>query len=248
MPPTFPWWAGRSGQQDSRARRSAIFKITVRLLRLGQVVALADFRFDDVIFDGSEQGLSRRFEPLPRAGVMPETGIGYPVAFPVERIDVDSADLSGGPAEQDTLTELAETAECLFESCGTNPVIGNIDAVSVGDIVNSRDKVVLRVDDRMSGTVALRGLRFGVAVRDFEMLQNAVGSRQELKRIMLQRVKLRALALSRVTEKAVRQSRLSDARKEQLNKAYRRIKVRQRARSKQRERGITFGLDLDMFD
>jgi hypothetical protein len=65
---------------------------------------------------------------------------------------------------------------------------------------------------------------------------------------MLQKVKLRALALSRVSEKAIRQSRLSDARKEQLDKAYRRMKERQRARSRERERGDAFGLDLDMFD
>jgi hypothetical protein len=90
--------------------------------------------------------------------------------------------------------------------------------------------------------------RTRVAVRDFEMLQHAAGSRQDLKRIMLQKVKLRALALSRVSEKAIRQSRLSDARKEQLDKAYRRMKERQRARSRERERGDAFGLDLDMFD
>ena len=90
--------------------------------------------------------------------------------------------------------------------------------------------------------------RTRIAVRDFEMLQHAAGTRQELKKVMLQKVKLRALALSRVTEKAIRQSRLSDERKEQLDKAYRRMKERQRARSKERERGDAFGLDLDMFD
>jgi len=83
---------------------------------------------------------------------------------------------------------------------------------------------------------------------EFEMLQNRGltprGLEQTLKSLFVRRAK----TLNRVTRRAIRQSDLSDGRKEQLERVRNRYEERKRQRSKKRERGMAFGIDLDFFD
>lgn len=87
-----------------------------------------------------------------------------------------------------------------------------------------------------------------LAVRDFEMLENSVGSSDRLRKIIISKVRRRARALSRLSDEAIRKSGLADDRKEQLERARRLQKERRLERERKRERGKQFGLDIDLFD
>ncbi len=58
------------------------------------------------------------------------------------------------------------------------------------------------------------------------------------------RIKARARALNRLTEKALKRSSLAEDRKEQLNKAYKQYRERQRELERARERDRGLGFDL----
>jgi len=84
-----------------------------------------------------------------------------------------------------------------------------------------------------------------LAFREFEMLENSVGSGERLRRIVVSKIRRRSRALSRLTDAAVRRSTLADERKEQLERARRLQKERQLERSRKRERAKALGIDLD---
>ncbi|WP_290478762.1 relaxase/mobilization nuclease domain-containing protein [Hyphomonas sp. UBA1923] len=80
-----------------------------------------------------------------------------------------------------------------------------------------------------------------IARRDLDMMYLAVGSPERFRKIVLEKIKRRALALNRVTAKMIEQSNLTDERKQQLTKAWR------QHRERQRERGQTREMDRDFF-
>ncbi|WP_420419648.1 relaxase/mobilization nuclease domain-containing protein [Pacificispira sp.] len=84
-----------------------------------------------------------------------------------------------------------------------------------------------------------------LAIRDFEMLEQSIGSGERLRRIVVSKIRRRSRALSRLTNEAIRRSTLADDRKEQLERARRLQKERQLERSRKREHSKALGIDLD---
>ena len=74
-----------------------------------------------------------------------------------------------------------------------------------------------------------------IARRDLDMMYLAVGSPERFRKIVLEKIKRRAQALNRVTAKLIEQSNLTDERKQQLTKAWRQHRERQRERGRKRE-------------
>jgi len=99
--------------------------------------------------------------------------------------------------------------------------------------------------DHAQHKVELAQHKTKLAVREFEMLENSVGSGERLRRIVVSKIRRRSRALSRLTDAAFRRSTLADERKEQLERARRLQKERQLERSRKRERGKALGIDLD---
>ena len=85
-------------------------------------------------------------------------------------------------------------------------------------------------------------------LHDFKMLQKSTGVPKRLRATLMQSIKRRARALNRVNEKMIREAKIADERKEQLYEAWRRGEARKIERSRRRERGRAFGLELDFFD
>ncbi|WP_416799476.1 relaxase/mobilization nuclease domain-containing protein [Ciceribacter azotifigens] len=82
------------------------------------------------------------------------------------------------------------------------------------------------------------------AVRDYEMLQHTGGSYERVREIVLEKVKSRARALDRLNGEMIRTARLSDERREQLERAWRKHQERKRELERKRalERGLGLGL------
>lgn len=90
--------------------------------------------------------------------------------------------------------------------------------------------------------------RVAQAVRDYEILQQIAGAPEALRATMLEKIRKRARALSHVTDRAIKRANLSDERRKQMHRAWRQAKERKLEQERKKERGRTFGLDLELFD
>lgn len=83
-------------------------------------------------------------------------------------------------------------------------------------------------------------------VRDYEMLQHTGGGYERVRQIVLEKVKSRARALDRLSGDLIRTAHLSEDRREQLERAWRKHEERKRelARKRELERGLGRGFGL----
>lgn len=72
---------------------------------------------------------------------------------------------------------------------------------------------------------------------EYEVLCKSVGTLDQIKNSVRDKIKLRAIALSRVTAKMLREANLADERRLQLHKAWQRHHERNRAKERERGRG-----------
>jgi len=72
---------------------------------------------------------------------------------------------------------------------------------------------------------------------EYEVLCKSVGTLDQIKNSVRDKIKLRAIALSRVTAKMLREANLADERRLQLHKAWQRHNERKRAKERERDHG-----------
>ncbi|MCV6576752.1 MAG: relaxase/mobilization nuclease domain-containing protein [Cohaesibacter sp.] len=92
-----------------------------------------------------------------------------------------------------------------------------------------------RLDDAYARITTERR-KLDKAKYDYEMLCNSVGSLEQIKTSVREKIRIRAMALSRITAKMLKDANLTEERREQLHKTWLRHLERKRKRERDRSR------------
>src|SRR5581483_8833771 len=154
-------YAARAGfhflrNQNRRTRRAAAFEIAVRLLRVLERVFLVHRDFHRAGADLLEQVRGDGEQVFALGGVVVERRPRRKQrAFGLQDIDVESFDLAGRAAEAHEIAERPQAIERGWERGLADAVINHIAELATGDLLHTRDEVLVAIKDGVIAAVLL---------------------------------------------------------------------------------------------